>query len=86
MAIESVDGFQRPWKLCHSSGTYSMQLYNMFFYPKLYLLGLLVILFIFHVTGDPASDSQNSERAALKAQLAKSTTCSSSKLLVRYEW
>jgi tyrosinase len=49
---------------------------------------LLILTFIQIQTtsADAVGDLQTKGRAALDAQLAKSTTCTSGKLMVRKEW
>ncbi|KAK0125410.1 hypothetical protein ONS95_000573 [Cadophora gregata] len=49
-------------------------------------LGPLVLLLSTSVSGDVVGDLQTKGRTQINAQLAKSTTCSASKLMVRKEW
>jgi tyrosinase len=55
-------------------------------YRGILFLASLLLLFSGHASADPVSDLQNSGRAALNAQLAKSKTCTAANLKVRKEW
>jgi tyrosinase len=55
-------------------------------HAKMYLLAPVVLFFAAQATADAVSDLQDKGRAAINAQLAKSTTCTKDKLLVRQEW
>jgi len=46
----------------------------------------LLLFLVVSVYGDAVSDLWDKGKAALDAQLAKSTTCTKDKLLVRREW
>ncbi|PQE10681.1 hypothetical protein CJF30_00010660 [Rutstroemia sp. NJR-2017a BBW] len=55
------------------------------FFPTIQLL-LLTFIQVQTTFADAVGDLQTKGRAALDAQLAKSTTCTSGKLMVRKEW
>ena len=49
-------------------------------------LGPVLLLLSASVSGDVVGDLQTKGRTQINAQLAKSTTCTASKLMVRKEW
>ena len=53
---------------------------------RLCLLSSCLLLFSGLVSADSLSDLQTKGRAAINAQLAKSTTCTAANLKVRHEW
>ena len=55
------------------------------FLPTIQLV-LLTFIQVQTTFADAVGDLQTKGRAALDAQLAKSTTCTSGKLMVRKEW
>lgn len=53
---------------------------------KLCTLGPWLLLFVALASADAVTDLQTKGKPALLAQLAKSTTCTKDKIVVRKEW